>query len=326
MGQLINSLFLGKVAAIKDYNGLIGDNQNPTGQADSFFNSPVSGIVDVTGYGYLYNFPVIDDVRGIADGSFRVPVVADWDDLIAVLVADASDTQANLLKSASGWKFNTDNLLNVPNETDKDNNGIDKFKFNAKPSGLRWNTGTPNSVSTGDFTSWGTIARWWCADGGASSGEKRAYYIDTSRFISDNLSFKNERHPANGYSIRFVRDLEVADAGLADGDYAADYTDTDGNVYKTVKIGNRVWCAENFYGISYLNGDPITELKTGWTNHSAPVFCVYNNAPHIVAGYKDYTKQTKELKTRETYSEWNLGTVWDIEAGINDNYPFIKTL
>jgi|WetSurMetagenome_2_1015567.scaffolds.fasta_scaffold28249_2 uncharacterized protein (TIGR02145 family) len=63
-------------------------------------------------------------------------------------------------------------------------------------------------------------------------------------------------------------------------------TDTDGNVYKTVKIGNQEWMAENLRVTKYNDGSPIpldTSTAT-WGKDSAtgsrdttPKYCFYNN-------------------------------------------------
>jgi len=61
-------------------------------------------------------------------------------------------------------------------------------------------------------------------------------------------------------------------------------TDIEGNIYKTVKIGDDVWMAENLNVSHFRNGDPIPEVKTKeeWeraaTEHTA-AWCYYNNNP-----------------------------------------------
>jgi uncharacterized protein (TIGR02145 family) len=57
--------------------------------------------------------------------------------------------------------------------------------------------------------------------------------------------------------------------------------DYDGNVYKTVKIGTRVWMAENLKVIHYRNGDPIPNVKesTQWKELTTGAYCDVKNKP-----------------------------------------------
>jgi uncharacterized protein (TIGR02145 family) len=56
----------------------------------------------------------------------------------------------------------------------------------------------------------------------------------------------------------------------------------DGKVYKTVKIGEQEWMAENLNVSKFRNGDPIPQAKTfeEWVTayyDQTPVWCYYNN-------------------------------------------------
>lgn len=59
--------------------------------------------------------------------------------------------------------------------------------------------------------------------------------------------------------------------------------DADGNVYKTIQIGNQIWMAENLRVTHYRNGDPIPNIKdsTAWANQTEGAFCSYNNTENI---------------------------------------------
>jgi len=60
-------------------------------------------------------------------------------------------------------------------------------------------------------------------------------------------------------------------------------TDIDGNVYKTVKIGNQWWMAENLKVMHYRNNDPIDYVidDTDWANLTTGAYCYYdNNSSH----------------------------------------------
>jgi uncharacterized protein (TIGR02145 family) len=56
-------------------------------------------------------------------------------------------------------------------------------------------------------------------------------------------------------------------------------TDVDGNLYKTVKIGEQVWMAENLKVNHYRNGDPIpTNLSDSiWAKTNMGAYTIYNN-------------------------------------------------
>ncbi len=50
--------------------------------------------------------------------------------------------------------------------------------------------------------------------------------------------------------------------------------DIDGNVYKTIKIGNQTWMAENLRSTKYRNGDPIPLITDAgaWSNLSSGAY------------------------------------------------------
>jgi hypothetical protein len=64
-------------------------------------------------------------------------------------------------------------------------------------------------------------------------------------------------------------------------------TDIDGNTYRTVKIGNQWWMAENFKVTRYQNGDAIPSVTDGgtWLNLTTGAYCNYDNNVNIVTAY-----------------------------------------
>jgi uncharacterized protein (TIGR02145 family) len=78
--------------------------------------------------------------------------------------------------------------------------------------------------------------------------------------------------------------------------------DIDGNTYKTVKIGEQIWMAENLYTTKYNDSTdiPLVTDKTSWNNLSTPGYCWYkNDAPTYKntygALYNWYTVNTNKL-------------------------------
>lgn len=64
-------------------------------------------------------------------------------------------------------------------------------------------------------------------------------------------------------------------------------TDMDGNVYKTVKIGNQWWMAENLKVTRYCNGDQIELVinNDDWKTRTTGAYCNYRNNEANVATY-----------------------------------------
>ncbi len=60
-------------------------------------------------------------------------------------------------------------------------------------------------------------------------------------------------------------------------------TDIDGNIYKTIKIGNQTWMAENLRVTKYMNGDGIPNITDNdeWASLSTGAFCNYNNTTNL---------------------------------------------
>jgi len=63
--------------------------------------------------------------------------------------------------------------------------------------------------------------------------------------------------------------------------------DIDGNVYNTVKIGNRWWMSENLKVTHYNNGDAIPNVgaDTEWSILISGAYCEYDNNPWYVEAY-----------------------------------------
>jgi uncharacterized protein (TIGR02145 family) len=70
------------------------------------------------------------------------------------------------------------------------------------------------------------------------------------------------------------------------GNNQSELTDIEGNNYKTVKIGNQVWMAENLKVTKFRNGDPIPNIEIGTEWVAAPfAYCTYENDPANLETY-----------------------------------------
>ena len=85
---------------------------------------------------------------------------------------------------------------------------------------------------------------------------------------------------------RYVDALEaqvtLMNSILLDAGYSGTVKDIDGNIYKTLKIGNQIWMTENLRTQNYNDGTPIplvidSMIPDGWAGLTAPGYCWYAN-------------------------------------------------
>ncbi|WP_430817548.1 FISUMP domain-containing protein [Carboxylicivirga sp. RSCT41] len=93
--------------------------------------------------------------------------------------------------------------------------------------------------------------------------------------------FKGWQNP-DGNIVRVFPVSEKKDITLtAQWEEATDgtITDDDGNTYKTIKIGDQWWMAENLRTTKYNDGSsiPLITDNSSWGNRTTPAYCWYNN-------------------------------------------------
>lgn len=111
-------------------------------------------------------------------------------------------------------------------------------------------------------------------------------------------------------------------------------TDIDGNVYKTIRIGNQIWMAENFRVTRYNDGENINQISEikEWGLDTIGAYCFYNNTKNIDtirmygALYSYYVVSSQKLAP----GGWRVPTKEDWEELesflISNKYNWDKTL
>ncbi len=104
--------------------------------------------------------------------------------------------------------------------------------------------------------------------------------------------------------------------------YNSTMTGNDGKVYKTVKIGNQWWMAENLRETKYRNGIssiPVVASSSTWSTLETGARCVYNNNENYTNSYgylyNWYVVATGNLAP----SGWHVPTYYDF----SDLYDFL---
>jgi uncharacterized protein (TIGR02145 family) len=86
------------------------------------------------------------------------------------------------------------------------------------------------------------------------------------------------------FTIVFLLQLPAC-CKVNEGNLSTTVSDIDGNAYKTIKIGDQWWMAENLKTTKYDDGTVIPNVTdpTAWCNITSGAYCIYendiNNAP-----------------------------------------------
>lgn len=192
-------------------------------------------------YGALYNGYVASKNGGIGNGSVA-PIgwhVSTWDDLNDLKIITGN--MASKLRDTQYW--NDEEMYYPPTNT---------TGFSARGAGYR---------SGGVFGGFGTNAFFI-----TPTGESFNMYYYTNAFNP----ISSYQHV--GCSIRLVKDTSLWTEGET-------VTDFDGNIYNTVKIGDKVYAKENLSVTHYNDGAPISNVtdNTDWAELTTAGYCWYNN-------------------------------------------------
>jgi uncharacterized protein (TIGR02145 family) len=100
--------------------------------------------------------------------------------------------------------------------------------------------------------------------------------VESYKYYLDSLPRGKYRFQADSIMTAYVNDK----ARLAEMK-ANRCADIDGNVYKTIKIGNQLWMAENLRVTHYRNGEVIPNVTDNneWAHLTTGAYCNYDNNP-----------------------------------------------
>lgn len=201
-------------------------------------------------FGVFYNFfvGVSASPRKIAPTGWKVPSKSDWETLITVV---GSASSGRKLKYPWIWNYNPDTR------------GYYDYYFNALPGGWRNGSGVFDSIKyTGYWwtnTSELSIYGWYFKMNASDTGQTISYITKES-----------------GFTLRLLKENDTPPTDNQ-------ITDYEGNVYKTIKIGNQVWTTENWKCTKFDDGTQIDivedpdEWKIDYGGNLTPACCYYDN-------------------------------------------------
>lgn len=211
-----------------------------------FFAQNVSQITPIilTGtYGRIYNTYALDNPL-LPPTGWHIPQKSELDTLITN--CGYSYLAGGRLKEKTTLHWLSPNY-----------NATDLYGFTLLPSGYRDLSGEFKYLTRDCYI-------------GQKSDESAWYDHAVISYDTEATGIYSSSYKTNGYCARCIKD---------DSTDPLSVTDYDGNVYRTVKIGNQVWMAQNYKCTKYNNGTSIPNVtdNSTWTSLTTGAMCAYNN-------------------------------------------------
>ena len=213
-----------------------------------------------TSFGFLYNWYTAVDAKNIANptggngqtNTWRVPSTTDFTTLITYL---GGETVAGGKLKKTGTVEGLNGCWYAPNT-----NAANLYNFDSMPSGYR-------RATTGVFDYLGYQASYWTS---TINFEPNAFFVSTRQIHGNMLTTSTDYK--FGFSIRLVRNATTSEQLLTNGTNSVDnptvlqsYIGNDGKIYKTTKIGNQIWLAQDLLETKFNDLSNITEVANSGT-------------------------------------------------------------
>ena len=129
--------------------------------------------------------------------------------------------------------------------------------------------------STGNPTSWS----WDFGDGGTSTIQNPSYTYTKSGSYNVSLAVNNSTGSNSISKTNFITVTDIIGILFNPNLTYGTVTDIDGNKYKTIQIGTKVWMAENLKVTKLNDGTAISfeSSNNSWMTKVNPLYCWYNN-------------------------------------------------
>lgn len=258
-----------------------------TSSVNAYRYIPNHDTVDIERYGYLYNWVAVMNgeteaesstgfVQGVCPDGWHVPTDQEWYQMNLYVAnqddytcGDAASNIAKALAATEDWDY-FDGTCAVGNNLSANN----ATGFSVLPAGYYTFNGF-----TGDYYPYGQGATFGCS----SQYDSVSVYYRYLRYDNTYIGRDIVGHYAS-CSVRCIRDVENDDSQPSiDGapcPGSTTVTDIDGNVYKTIQVGEQCWMKENLRTTRTPDGMEIPQGTSGSSTEPL-LYCPDHNPDNV---------------------------------------------